>query len=326
MNRNNRIGLGTVQLSGIFGKIDASDSKQVITTFLENGGYYIDTAPLYGFGEVEELLGQVLKNYQREKYFITNKCGYTNIESRDMQHIRKSSKYVDVISECEKSLKRLRTDFIDLYLVHTPDPLTPFEETMSALEKLQQQGKICFMGASNLNLSQLTKCNTSGKIKYLQNRLSLIHRSVDGEFENYLLKNQISFIPYQVLERGQLSEGIFSGKNWDPADHRLKRPEWQSDKVQLIKNWVKNSLAPLAQKAKLSVSELSLAWVLQKAWIAFVPVGAARMETITANLRCDSITLDEKLLKEIETAYHLLESLIREKHGQTVSEFRGISL
>src|SRR3972149_2862748 len=96
-------------------------------------------------------LGEALRDYSREKYYIATKCGYVDVKGKTFHTVQKSGRYEDVIAECEKSLKRLRTDYIDLYFVHWPDPITPFDETMSALIKLQKDGKIKEIGISNVN-------------------------------------------------------------------------------------------------------------------------------------------------------------------------------
>ena len=201
----NRVGLGTFPLAGVFNTIKLQDSKSIIRSFIDKGGYYIDTAPMYGFGEVEKILGSVLKKYQRDKYFIATKCGYINVEGKTFQTIQKSGKYSDVIRECERSLKRLNIDYIDLYFMHSPDPNIPISEKLKALSKLQDEGKIKEIGVSNVNLDELKEYNKTGKIKFIQNRFSLINRSIDLKLQKYLLDNKIQLVPYQVVERGQLT-------------------------------------------------------------------------------------------------------------------------
>ena len=141
MNKN-RVGLGTFPLADVFSHITKDGAKALIKQFIDKGGYYIDTAPMYGFGEVENLLGEALSTYSRDKFYMVTKCGYIDVEGKTFQTIQKSGKYDDVIRECERSLQRLKLDYIDLYFMHSPDPKTPIEETLRAMEKLQADGKI----------------------------------------------------------------------------------------------------------------------------------------------------------------------------------------
>jgi aryl-alcohol dehydrogenase-like predicted oxidoreductase len=205
MKQKNRVGLGTFPFSGDFSEVTRDEAKQIVLKFLELGGYYIDTAPLYGFGEVENLLGEALENVPREKYFLISKCGIVGIEEKVK---KKSGKYDDVIIECYKSLERLKAKYIELYLVHSPDPNTPFDETIAALTELKTEGKIRQVGVSNVTLEELEAYNTTGIINFIQNRFSLINRSIALELESYLSKNSIKLIPYNVLDQGQLTDKI----------------------------------------------------------------------------------------------------------------------
>lgn len=181
----NRVGLGTFPLVGVFKEIDKESTKNIVRQFINEGGYYIDTAPNYGFGYMENLLGEVLKEFSREKYYLITKCGYIDVEGKTFQTLVKSSKYEDVIRECDRSLKRLGLDFIDLYMVHNPDKNTPFDETMKALNKLKSQGKIGKIAVSNVSFDELQKFNEEGDIEYVENRFNLISRSLSPEFEKY---------------------------------------------------------------------------------------------------------------------------------------------
>lgn len=125
-NTKNRVGLGTLPLAGVFSKISKEAARNLVRKFLSEGGYYIDTAPMYGFGEVEQLLGEVLADFPRESYYLITKCGYKDVEGKTFQTLPRGATYEDVIKECDESLKRLKVDYIDLYFVHSPDPTIPF--------------------------------------------------------------------------------------------------------------------------------------------------------------------------------------------------------
>lgn len=205
----NRIGLGTFPLANVFAPVDKNKAKDIVRTFLDNGGYFVDCAPMYGFGEVENLLGEVFKNYSREKFNISTKCGYIDVEGKTFQTIQKSGRYDDVIRECERSLMRLQVDYIDLYFMHSPDPNVPIEETLRGLEKLQTDGKIKEIGVSNVNVEELKEYNKTGKITFIQNRFSLINQSISSEMQKYLLENNIKLVPYQIIDRVTNQTALF---------------------------------------------------------------------------------------------------------------------
>ncbi|MBU0569932.1 aldo/keto reductase [Patescibacteria group bacterium] len=321
----NRIGLGTFPLAGVFSKVTKRQAKEIVKAFLDNGGYYIDTAPLYGFGEVEKLLGLVLASYPREKYFLATKCGFVDVEGMTFKTVQKSGKYKDVFRECDRSLKRLKTDFIDLYFVHSPDPNTPFGETMEALGELQKLGKIKEIGVSNVNLKELMEYNKHGKIKYIQNRFSLINQSIDGDFEKYLLKNHIELVPYQPIERGQLTDKVVESLRLRKGDLRIGRSDWEENRLEVISVWVKKRLVPMAKKLKISIEHLALAWSLHQKYTGFVIVGAANTGQIKNNLKAHEVKLSSRTLEQIENAYKDLKDEIKEKFGQSIREFRGLN-
>ena len=326
MKIKNHVGLGTFPLANVFSPITLEEAKGIVRSFLDKGGYYIDTAPMYGFGEVENLLGEVLKDYSRDQFYIATKCGYIDVEGKTFQTIQKSGRHDDVIRECERSLKRLEVDYIDLYFMHSPDPNTPIEETMRALIKLQEQGKIKEIGTSNVNLAELKEYNKSGKIKFIQNRFSLLNRSVDGELEKYMVNDDIKLVPYQVIDRGQLTGKVYEGvENLQDGDLRVGRSDWLPEKLDVIGNWVKTSLSPTAKRLGITLGQLSIAWALHQKFMGFVIVGVTNPEYIEINLKANEIKLTKSDLEEIDTAYRKLAEMIKEKFGQSLREFRGLN-
>lgn len=325
MKQHNRIGLGTFPLASAFHKISNSDAQKVVGSFLDQGGFYIDTAPMYGFGEVETLLGAVLQKYSREQYFIATKCGYIDVEGKTFQNIQKSGKYNDVLRECDRSLQRLKLNYIDLYFMHSPDPNTPIEETLQALEALQQQGKVRQLGVSNVNLSELKEYNRTHKINFIQNRFSLINRSIDQEFSDYLLKNNIKLVPYQVIDRGQLTSNLLTGISLENSDLRKGRADWLEEKITLIADWSKEKLNPIAQSLNLTLEQLALAWALQQPYMGFLIVGLTNQRYISINFQADQIQLSAETLKQIDQAYQELEKRVLHDYHLSLREFRGLN-
>lgn len=290
----NRVGLGTFPLT----KISKSNAQNIVRQFIDKGGFYIDTAPLYGFGVVEETLKGVLKEFSRDKFFIISKCGYVDVEGKSFKTVKRSCKYEDVINECEKSLIRLGVNYLDLYFVHKPDLNVSFSETIEALVKLQNDGKIREIGVSNVNLKQLIEYNSTMKINYIQNRFSLLNRSLDTDFEDYLLEKKIGLVPYHVIDRGLLSDKVFNGL------HNLRHGDlsvglWNSKELESFSNLVKEHLDPIAKRLGISVAQLAISWALAKKYTSFVLVGATNPEHLSSNLEANGIVLPQDVFDEI---------------------------
>lgn len=256
---------------------------------------------------------------------MITKCGYIDVEGKTFQNVQKSCKFDDVIRECEKSLKRLKIDVIDLYFVHSPDPNTPFNETMEALLKLKKQGKIKELGVSNVNLEELKEYNKTGKVSYIQNRFSLINRSIDDEFKKYLLEHNIKQIPYQPIERSQLSDRALGQIKLREGDLRIGRPDWESLQLKTTSGWVKEKLHPIAKRLGIAIEQLVIAWELYQNYIGFVIVGATNTNQVLNNLKGDKIKLSDSILKQLDEVYKDLESQIEKEYGQSVREFRGLN-
>lgn len=324
--KNNRVGLGTFPLADVFSHISKDDAKNLVRLFIKSGGYYIDTAPMYGFGEVEVLLGEVFKEFQRDQYYVVTKCGYIDVEGKTFQTIQKSGKYDDVIRECNISLKRMGLDYIDLYFMHSPDPNTPAEETIKAMVELKKQGKIKEIGVSNVNLAELKEYNKNGDVKFIQNRFSLINQSIDMEFQDYLNVHDIKLVPYQVIDRGQLSDRVFNKiEDMRKEDLRIGRSDWLPEKLNLIIDWVKEELSPIAKKLNISLEQLSIAWALHQKFLSFVIVGMTKPKIISVDLESNSVRLDDETLRELNKVYKNLEDKVKKVSGQTIREFRGLN-
>lgn len=321
----NRVGLGTFPLASVFSEITRDEAKDVVRKFLNSGGYYIDTAPMYGFGQVEQLLGEVLQEFPREKFYLMTKCGYKDVEGKTFQTIPRGATYEDVIQECSESLKKLKQNYIDLYFVHSPDPVTPFNETLEALYELQKQGKTREIGVSNVNLKELKEYNKDKKIKFIQNRFSLINRSIDTELESYMLKNKIGLVPYQVIDRGQLTGSAIEGIKLHDGDLRKGRSDWELEPYEVIADWIKKHLHPIAKRLGITLGQLSVSWALHQLYLSFVIVGVTKPQYVPINLKSNEIELDNTTLAEIDKAYKLLESNVKQKYNKTIREFRGLN-
>ncbi len=189
-----------------WGPADKNDCINAIHTAIAKGVNLIDTAPIYGNYHAEELLGQALIG-KRDKVLLCTKCGLTPGE----RAVRFDLSPQAVRTEIEASLKRLNTDYIDIYLIHWPDRNTPFEQTISEFEKLKKEGKIRFYGACNLTPIQLKEISCCGDISFFQNEYSLLNQQKSAEVLDFCLENKKIFMAYGVL-----GGGILSGKYKKP--------------------------------------------------------------------------------------------------------------
>lgn len=318
----NKVGLGTFPLAGVFNKINTKDAEDLVKHFLDNGGYYIDTAPLYGNGEIEKLLGRVLKNIPRDNYYLITKT-VKHVDKNG--NLFKSGKYNDVVTQIDNSLSRLGLDYVDQLMVHSPDGGVPIEETLKALEKIQKDGKAKDLAVSNVNLEELKEYNKTGKIKYIQNRFSLINRSISAEFKKYLINNRIYLLPYHLLEIGLLTEIAFEDYKLRNGDLRQNLPYWNQENQRLVFDFVRNRLSPISKKAGCTIGQLNIAWALHQKIIDFVVVGTTKVEYLDINLRANEIKLNKNILEDIQNAYKDFESEIKSKYNKSVREFRGLN-
>lgn len=320
----NGIGLGTFPFASPFTKVNESEASNIVTTYLNEGGKYIDTAPTYSFGEVEILLGKILKKFKRDNFFINSSCGFV----RQGNGYVKSGRYKDVIQDCEESLLRLGLNEIDLYISHTPDTETgtPFSETISAMEDLKKQGKIKAIGVSNVSLEQLKEYNQSNSVEFVQNRFSLLNQNFDEDFTDYCIDNRIGIVAFQVIERGILTEKFINTNiELSENDLRNKKPEFRKVVRSVVQNWVNDDLLPISIRYDLPLSALAIKWALSNDYIALCQCGATNTKQVLNNLKSIQSS-NSDVIDEINASYEKLSDFLEKEYQQTVIEFLGISL
>jgi aryl-alcohol dehydrogenase-like predicted oxidoreductase len=322
MITNNRIGLGTFPLAGVYNSISKEGAEKVVNTFLNNGGYYIDTAPMYGSGSVETLLGTILKNKPRNSYYIISKCGKSILPD---QSVVKKASYMDVIQQCNESLERLQLNYLDLYLIHSPDKTTPYADTIKALNMLKKQGKIKEFGVSNVSLDELKKYRTYADIRFVQNRFSFINRSISSEFLDYMRTNDIQLLPYHVLEVAQLTGTVLEEESLGVSDFRNTYNYFKPKAVIEIRNWVQKSLLPIAKKYGCTIGQLAITWVLAQAQTPFLFVGTTKPSYVEIDLKCNSLQLTPEIKEKLEEAYTKLQNDIHTKYQTSIKNFRGLN-
>ncbi|RQO67413.1 aldo/keto reductase [Pedobacter sp. KBW06] len=285
----------------MWGGNEKQNSIAAIHASLDHGVSTIDTAPFYGFGLSEELIGEAIKGKDRSKIQILNKFGLVwdqsnqgkgehFFDAEDNGKILPIYKYAakaNVIKELEESLKRLGTDYIDLLQLHWPDASTPIDETMEALELLIQQGKIRAAGVSNYNLDQMKTANETISLSSNQLAYSMLNRGIADDVIPYAMEHNISVIAYSPLERGLLTGKYFKDAMLKSNDHRNGYfGQFDAEKVKSFLT----AIQPIADAKNASLSQLVLRWTTLQPGITIVLAGARDADQAIDNAKAMDIT------------------------------------
>ncbi|WP_210617563.1 aldo/keto reductase [Mammaliicoccus lentus] len=284
----NPIGLGTNAVGGhnLYTNLDEEQGKDVVRAAIENGVTLLDTAFIYGPGRSEELVGEVVKEYNREDVVIATKGAH--YFDGDKTKLSNDPEFLK--EQVENSLKRLQTDYIDLYYIHFPDEDTPKDKAVATLQELKEQGKIKAIGVSNFSLEQLKEANKDGHVDVVQLEYNLLNRE-NEEILNYTAENNITFIPYFPLVSGLLA-GKYD-ENTTFNDLRADNPEFQGERFKVNLKKV-DKLRDIAKEHNVEVAHIVLAFYLTKPSLDVIIPGAKRKDQVIDNLK----TLDVKLTKE----------------------------
>lgn len=295
------LGLGCMGMSDFYTTgLDEKESLATLERALEIGVTMFDTADVYGPHTNEALLGRFLKG-RRDKVFLATKFGIVRDPANP--HARGTNGHPDYVRQSvEGSLKRLGTDVIDLYYQHRPDPTVPVEDTVGALADLVREGKIRYIGLSEVSVSTLERANKVHPITALQTEYSLWSRDVEAEILPACERLGIGFVPYSPLGRGFLTGRIRSIDDLDADDYRLASPRFQGD------NFAKNlqlaeKIGELAQEKGVKPSQLALAWVLSRSE-NMVPIpGTKRRHYLEENIAALDVSLSEAEIAAIEAVF-----------------------
>jgi aryl-alcohol dehydrogenase-like predicted oxidoreductase len=295
------LGLSDVQITPIImgtwqaGKkmwvgIEDEESIKAIRAAYEAGITTIDTAEVYGEGHSERIVAKALADV-RDRAVYASKV-FANHLNYDL-----------VIEACDRSLKNLQTDYIDLYQIHWPSgsfnsQIVPIEETMKALNKLKEQGKIRAIGVSNFSRTQLEEAARYGRIDSLQPPYSLFWRQVETDAMPYCMENNISILAYSSLAQGLLTGKFEPDHQFAEGDHRAKNKLFQGENYQRAQKAIEQ-LRPIAERHQCTLAQLSLAWLIAQPQTNAI-AGARNAQQATANAKAAEIKLSASELHEID--------------------------
>ncbi|MEI8593324.1 aldo/keto reductase [Photobacterium sp. Hal280] len=291
------IGLGTWAMGGwMWGGTNEKDAVAAIQESITCGVSLIDTAPAYGLGRSEALVGKAIKG-QRDKVVLATKCGLVWHTQKGNHFFDEEGKPVhrylgrDAIQyELEQSLRRLGTDYIDLYITHWQDPTTPIEETMHTLMDLKQQGKIRAIGVSNISLDELKQYQRFGTVDAVQEKYNMIERDLEQSLLPHTRATGVSCLSYSSLALGLLSGKISAERTFDGDDQRLSNPLFSQPNRQKVQQFCA-SVAPLAKDYGISVAQLVIAWTLSQPGITYALCGARNPTQAAENARAGEVNL-----------------------------------
>lgn len=297
--------LGTWALGGwLWGGTNKNQPESAILASIDHGINCIDTAPAYGFGLSEELVGKAIKG-RRDEVIIATKCGliwddrpgstfFFDTTDNNGKHlsVKRCLTKESILKECDASLSRFNIDVIDLYQCHWPHYETPIAETMDALNSLKDQGKIRAFGVSNFSVQQLQQCVDCGGISSNQPKYSLLSREIEDDILPFCYENNIGTLAYSTMEMGLLTGKITMEYHLQDNDTRSSRPWFQPEKRREVLDAIAK-LSPMMEKHDATPGQIAAAWIFSQPGVTAALVGARNPEQAVSNARAAQIELSD---------------------------------
>lgn len=283
-----------------WGEVNTKDSVQAVQTMFELGVNIIDTAPAYGSGHSEEIVGQALKGY-RERVMVSTKFGLD--PARDWAE---NGTYDFVLQECEDSMRRLGIDYIDFYFMHWPDPGTPVEETMRALDTLKKEGKIRFVGVSNFSKEQIIEAERYGKIDVIQPPYSMVNRSAE-ELMKWAKTQRMGAFTYGSLGAGILTGAIRKLPEFAEDDYRKEFYDFYNEPKFSKVMKLLETLDLIAGQHNKPVAQVAINWSTQKDYVGTALCGVRKEKEARENCAAFDWELSQEEMKHIDAALERLE-------------------
>lgn len=298
------LGFGCWEMGGGYGDISESEVIGAVHRAIDLGINCFDTAPAYGRGESETMLARAL-GPRRKDVLVVTKCG---VGYQDRPKGR-DSRLVTVMESVEQSLRNLETDYIDVLLIHWPDVNTPFEETMTALDQIVQQGKARAIGVSNFTLEQIEECEETRRIDVLQYGLNMFDRRVQQQISPHCMERNIGLMVYGPLAFGLLAGAFTTDTTFSANDWRSTggRPGWNVG-VFAEENFQRNvrvveELGPIANRRGKKMAQMALRWVLSDPAVSVALVGTRSIQEVEDNMGVLDWALSSADLEEIDQVF-----------------------
>ena len=301
----------------MWGGTEQNNAVEAIRAAYDQGVTSIDTAPAYGQGLSEEIVGEAIKDIPRDKVQILTKFGLRwdtekgefHFNSKDNEgNDIKMHKYAGkegVMKECEESLRRLGTDYIDLYQIHWPDSTTPISETMEALLRLKEQGKIREAGVSNYDANQMKEAEKTITLASNQVPYSMVNRDIEEEVVPYCIDHNKAILAYSPLQRGLLTGKMKPGYSFAEGDHRADNPYFTDENIRRT-NRILDKIKPIAEEKGATLAQLVIQWTIRQPGITIALVGARTPDQSVQNAQAADLDLSRD---ELEFINKQLESL-----------------
>jgi myo-inositol catabolism protein IolS len=293
------IGLGTNAVGGhnLFPNLDEDAGRELVRSGLKEGVDFLDTAFIYGPKRSEEIVGEVVKESGiRSKIVIATKAAHKFVG----KEIVLDNSPAFLKQSVEESLRRLQTDYIDLFYIHFPDKDTPKDEAVGALKQLKDEGKIRAIGVSNFSLDQLKDANKDGYVEVFQGAYNLLDRKAEKELFPYTTEHNISFVPFYPIASGLLTGKYHKGSQI--SEKNRKRPQFQKGVFE--KNLEKiEQLRNIANDRGVEIAHIVLAWYLTRDAIDVVIPGAKSVDQVLNNLKTIDVGLKKDEILEIDRIF-----------------------
>ena len=295
----------------MWGGSDKDEAIKAIRSAYDHGVTSIDTAPVYGQGASEEIVGEAIKDLPRDKVQILTKFGLRwditegdfHFHSKDNRgkaiDLYKYASKKSILKEVEDSLIRLRTDYIDLYQIHWPNTSTPFQETFEAVAQLIQEGKVRYAGVCNYSVEQMMEAEKYVNLVSNQLPFSMVNRSIEDAQIPYCIQNNKSILAYSPLERGLLTGKMKSGQQFVKGDHRANNPYFTEQSI-IKTNAFLEKIKPIAQAKGATLAQLVLKWTLERPGITIALAGARNESQSVQNAAATEVKLNSDELDFIK--------------------------
>lgn len=288
----------------MWGGNDSRDAIKAIQKAYEQGVTSIDTAPIYGQGASEEIVREAIKDIPRDQVQLLTKFGMRwDLAKGDFAfHSKKNNgepidiyRYAgreSILKEVDDSLKRLGTDYIDLYQIHWPDTTTPIQETFETVAELIKKGKVRYAGVCNYNVEQMKEARKYVKLVSNQVPFSMVNRGIEKEVVPYCIKNNLAILAYSPLERGLLTGKMTAGQEFGEGDHRAKNPYFTDESIEKTNSFLER-IRPLAEEKGATLAQLVLRWTIDQPGITIALAGARNDKQSVQNAGAASLELSD---------------------------------